>query len=631
MSSKVQIKKDNTINPHLSNSRKWAEVNVVSEIIKFFDIKPFEHDIIQWAKKNINYTNDVSAQRNTVDFDTFFYQVDPLKEWESIDSRKVVTVVACEQMGKSNIWIIGLLYRMIFNPGQSLVVYPSADKCIECNQTKLKPLMSHIPGLKEELSKPLACRSDRYRFSNLVSYFQGAGSKVASKSCQIVVGDEVDLYPPDNRQIMSDLEKRTRSYNSSMLYLVCTPSTINGNIWQSFLKGSQGFFYLRCKECNELTIRSCDISNLNFDKVENEALRTYTVIPGTERLICPKCGHAHVEADKKWMITNGGYIHKIPELKSTRPSYQIGALASQLPSMTWRDIANAQLEAGKTSSREIIESFDNSWRGLPVTLRKISINEIESIRDNHLCNTLPSQSAVEMIYVVADTMDTFISYAVIVWDVYDNLYVIHLGRTNNFFKQEGPNSLESILTQPYLIENNIGITPTFLVIDEGGHRADEVKYFAKRLRNVIMWKGFNLGATNFKISENMNNLIIGNERFFKAEAIYYLYTQKNKSGNYLYLSPSIENRFIEEIADVRPDKHSKFGDLPKNWISQTGNDHSFDLLKYAYFARMFSLQTFKYSRFRLGKSPFITKKFEKLINQRNIPNKKAENNWFNLS
>lgn len=147
-----------------------------------------------------------------------------------------------------------------------------------------------------------------------------------------------------------------------MAYLVCSPTTVNGKIWQEFLKGSQGYYTLRCKNCGELTMRSCDTNNLQFESDYNEELKTYMVKKGTERLCCPKCHHEHRETDKSWMIQNGAYVHLLPELIKERPSFQIGSLASQLPSLSWTEIAQAQLEAGKTSDISIQQNFDNSWK-----------------------------------------------------------------------------------------------------------------------------------------------------------------------------------------------------------------------------------------------------------------------------
>ena len=74
-----------------------TKFNLIGAIRDFFEITPFEH-IIPWAEKNIDFSKDVSAERNYLDFDLYPYQVDIIKEWEDLDSIKTVTVVAPEQM-----------------------------------------------------------------------------------------------------------------------------------------------------------------------------------------------------------------------------------------------------------------------------------------------------------------------------------------------------------------------------------------------------------------------------------------------------------------------------------------------------------------------------------------------------
>ena len=173
---------------------KKKHFNLIEEIRKLFEIQAFQ-SIIPWAEKNINFSNDISAQRNFLDFSLYPYQVDILKQWEDLKHRKEIVVCSPEQMGKTNLFVVGLLWRMIFAPCQSLICYPSDNLASETNVTKIQPLMKHIPQLKVELEQPRSFRSDRYAFSNLISYFQGAGSKIVSKSCQIVIGDEVDQWP----------------------------------------------------------------------------------------------------------------------------------------------------------------------------------------------------------------------------------------------------------------------------------------------------------------------------------------------------------------------------------------------------------------------------------------------------
>lgn len=74
--------------------------NLGDEIRRYFDIQAFE-PIISWAEKNIDFSKDISAQRNRLDFDLYPYQIEIIKQWEDLDNIKNVTVVAPEQVRKN--------------------------------------------------------------------------------------------------------------------------------------------------------------------------------------------------------------------------------------------------------------------------------------------------------------------------------------------------------------------------------------------------------------------------------------------------------------------------------------------------------------------------------------------------
>jgi len=303
--------------------------------------------IIPWIEQNISLADDISSELDKPDFTRYPYQIEILKQWEDLSCRKHVIVMCCEQLGKTSLAVYGILYRLTYKPGSILCCYPSDNKAAEINQAKFIPLLSRLPGIKEELQRPRTIRSDRIKMSNAVMYWQGSGSKIISKSCDCVFLDEIDQWSTENPQNVRDGWKRTRSFNSCMEIAVCSPTTQTGQIYQEFMKGSQGYYTLRCQKCRELTLRSCDIHHLQWESTYNEALKTYIVKKGTERLICPKCGFEHTEDMKRMMILEGEYVHVVPELKKERPSYQIGCLASQLKSMSWSEIANAALESRK--------------------------------------------------------------------------------------------------------------------------------------------------------------------------------------------------------------------------------------------------------------------------------------------
>lgn len=79
---------------------KKHQFDLIKEIRKFFEIQAFQ-SIIPWAEKNINFSNDISAQRNFLDFSLYPYQVDILKQWEDLNHRKEVVICSPEQMRKN--------------------------------------------------------------------------------------------------------------------------------------------------------------------------------------------------------------------------------------------------------------------------------------------------------------------------------------------------------------------------------------------------------------------------------------------------------------------------------------------------------------------------------------------------
>lgn len=95
--------------------KKIEKYDLISEIGAFFSIKPWM-PIIPWIEKNITLVDDVSSESDKPDFSKYCYQIEPLKHWEDLHRRKHVTIVACEQLGKTSMFVYGILYRMIYKP-----------------------------------------------------------------------------------------------------------------------------------------------------------------------------------------------------------------------------------------------------------------------------------------------------------------------------------------------------------------------------------------------------------------------------------------------------------------------------------------------------------------------------------
>ena len=541
-------------------AKRITETDVRLNSLAFF-LEPSE-----WAEQNISFERDISANFDRFDLSLTPYLRDVINTWNFKNTIRETTVVAPEQTGKSLSWIIGLLYSFVYNPCLSMIIYPSDEKGIRINKEKLEPLMREIPKLAAELEMPRSQKQDCYQFSNLKCYFSGAGSRVTSQSSKIRIADEVDDWVSHEEKVtnLQDLRKRARSFSESMLFKVCSPTSKTGEIWTEFNKGSKGFWYLRCKGCGKLTMRSADIFNMQWELDEN-----HNVISDSIVLVCPECKFEHKESDRRDINISGAYIHENPGLIGTLPSFQWGALASQWGGLlSWPKIAEAQLLAGKSGSFNDQRYLDNSIRGLPFLKRTYSDGTMEKLKTHVVTEEIPIND-FEGIFYAGDTQDDRIFYIIAGIDSKSNLYIL---------KAAQEPILENIRTE---IEKDFyGRKILAAVQDEGGHRTLEIQKFAQTIPNLWTYKGNNRQAK--RIERGTGKLLLVKESAFRTESLYYIHNQEKKDNNYLFLAKDLPEEFYTHLLAYQQDNAKKFGDEYENWTHNGRKHDYFDCMKMLY-------------------------------------------------
>lgn len=578
-------------------------------------------DIIAWAEKNIDFSDDISAERKRLDLSLSPFLVEPLRAWDFSGRIREVAVCGIEQHGKTLIEGIGVTWAMENKPCSMLCVYPSDELAADINRTKYEPLIKHIPSLAAELSRPRSTRRDRYILGAATMFFQGAGAKVMSRSCKIRVADEEDQFPKvGNLDAIEDIRKRGRSYSESIFFRVCTPTEVTGSIWRAFLAGSQGYWTLCCRGCGELTMRSCDFANFQFESSYDDERGLYIVKPSSIRLICPKCKHEHKETDKRWMNLNGAYVHVFPERIDLRPSFQFGALASQFSSMSWERIADKILECGKRSDVKSHYELDNSFKGLPYTPRTVSADDCRHLQEHfYRPDQLPPPEEIELLFVVSDTQDDFSPTGIFALDIRDNLWLLKYENVTHLWLTAGQRedlehssgnpvrTVEDWLISEYKI-GGVGILPTIHVIDYRGHRQKEIAEYAIDHKRCILYAGAGQRQLDkYKPSNKRSRMFFVSASQYQRQLIWSLYRQRDKETDYLYLPEDLDPKYQTEIVSVQPDRTTKNGHLPENWKPEHDAVHdAFDVLKMAYFAKDFCIENLPPKKyFRVGKSPAL--------------------------
>lgn len=568
-------------------------------------------DIISFATTEVDLSGDVSSDRSRLDLDSYPYMIAPLKA-ATIEKglRKEVVLAFPEQMGKTTIEMVAILYNVVYNSLQCIVAYPSQELAAETSNVKFIPLFRKIPAFAADLDRPFAIRTDRLQLSHAIIYWQGAGVKIVSKSAKLVLGDECAVWnPPGGINNLEELKKRTRSYRECLQLFVSTPTYKETPFWDEFESGSQGYYFLRCQSCGGLTMRSCDIHNLKFESVYNEGMRLYIPVRGSCRLICPACKHEHAEKDRAAMVKGGDYIHNFPDRVKDRPSFQAGVLASLLSVHAWDVLAAKQLASGSSAELSAAISWDNSYRGLPYQRRTYRKQDEEALATHYFSPGDLKEKDIEAVYIVADTQDTFSVVGTFVLGTDGCHYCMGIERPRYLFLtdperervdaenreagKEPEITVEDILSRPVA-----GIKPVLLLVDARGHRTDEVKEFSKRKKNILLYMGTTLKFDKWRFSEKNPRIIQADARKWQAEAIFHLYFQKNKKTNFLYLSEDLTEKDLEEIACVKPDPDRRNGQLFENWSPGEHVHDVFDVIKMYFCLLAVSLKILRGSRFQ---------------------------------
>lgn len=530
-----------------------------------------------WAEQNIIFSSPKDPIQGPLDLDLSPFLREPIRAWDldGVTGLREITFVGPEQIGKTLSWLCPLNWTCVFHPGTALVYYTSDQKARLVNTTKLRPLISNIRDLRVYLDLPNADTASEYRLGPAQIMFGGVGSRISSITSKYNVADELDDWqPPRGTSPLDDLRKRARAFSPGLLCKVCTPkgSARQSKIWREFLNSSQGYFFLRCRSCGGLTMRSCDVHNLKFDLAEQTEAGVHALpIPESIRLVCPVCHHEHVESDRPALIRSGKYVPKYPE-RTNNLGFQVGLLASRFESASWMNIATAQVRAGRSGDEEAQRYFDNSVRGLPFKARKLDTGCERALHIHKA--PLPAPGVIRWRFLAADTQEDCFYYTVRGMDLHQNTYLLDCGRLNTL------EDLRSAILAEYAGGHILAC-----IIDEGGHRQDEVRMLANSLRCVYTYKGNNSIRAKWRVSDDYSRLILGHAEHWRVVLLQKMYAAAKTPDHYWYTSDAMTDDYIRQLsAWSRPSSGKTADELADGDVScykktDGAPDHLFDCEK----------------------------------------------------
>ena len=151
-------------------------------------------------------------------------------------------------------------------PGPAMVVYPDEETAKENSRDRIQPMIKNSPRLARYLTgKEDDLAQKRISLAGMTIYFAWASSvaRLANKPICYAIGDEVDKYVMGKREAgpLNLLRARLTTFRlKRKLWLVSSPSTEDGPIWQALTNEAEVIFdyEVRCPYCGLYQVMEFD-------------------------------------------------------------------------------------------------------------------------------------------------------------------------------------------------------------------------------------------------------------------------------------------------------------------------------------------------------------------------------------
>lgn len=321
-------------------------------------------------------------------------------------------------------------YIIDYDPGPTMMVYPTLDLARGVSKDRIQPLILDCPNLRRHLT---AAKDDlqllAYTFDRLTVRFAWSNSESATRSHPIkyLLKDELSAFA-DGASAAAD--QRVKTFWNHKIVATSTPMHENDPMWHELgleqrdeqatgevlfdtsawvPKGATSvyFFHIPCPHCG--TMIRLEFSRLRWKK--DCAIRDLDDKGWYE---CQACNGIITDAQKRRALEKGQFQSDNPGGRWV--GYHLNSIYPKWESCNFGAVAREYLIAKKSQNPEQMQQFVNNYLALPYSLEQsgieiISDAAIENAQDTYQRNTIPS--GVRALVIGADVQADSAWYCVI--------------------------------------------------------------------------------------------------------------------------------------------------------------------------------------------------------------------------
>jgi terminase, large subunit len=277
-----------------------------------------------------------------------------------------ISIMKSARVGYTEVIKAFIGYHVDYDACPILVVQPTEDDAKGFSKESIEPMLRDVPTVGEKFA-PFALKNSMLhkRFRGGVLQLAGARSpgnfrRVARR---IVIGDEVDGYPPSAGREGDPIKlatRRSETFWNRKLVWGSTPTYAGvSRIEQLFLDGDQRRRYVPCPHCHEMQV-------LRFPQ-----FRWPKGKPELAVYVCEHCGVEIEHAHKRDMVHAAewrpGPHPQFPDVPTPPPwhghaSFHLWAAYSLSPNATWGQLCREFVDANAAGAEQL-QTFVNTGLG----------------------------------------------------------------------------------------------------------------------------------------------------------------------------------------------------------------------------------------------------------------------------
>lgn len=319
--------------------------------------------VSEWADKYRILPSKTASEPGKWRTDRTPYLREIMDELSHMSKVKKIVFMKGSQIGATESLNNWLGYIIHYDPGTTMVVWPSLPDVKKNSKLRIDPLIESTPELRAKISTGKAKDSKN---TTLFKDFDGgaliltganSASGLRSVPAKNLGLDEIDGYPLDvegEGDPVALAMVRSRTFSKRKAYLISTP-TYKGRskIEKEFKISDQRYFYLPCPHCKQDQL-------LEFQQLQYNTKETLEgAIVTSCAYFCKLCGEEIQEYHKTKMLLAGKWI---AHSESETAGFHLSALYSPLGWYSWKELCQDYVDA--LSDHDKMIAFVNTALGL---------------------------------------------------------------------------------------------------------------------------------------------------------------------------------------------------------------------------------------------------------------------------